>query len=164
MTNTKSKIAVGFYFSLPRLLSKVTGRGSDFSEGGFFETCLGSVVVLLIPYFFLVDLVMNHGGRWMAFGTGVALLFAIWIFWLVVLYLNWVMIQVLHGLGFFRGVTERYLQDILAGLIITFFASELSILNSWVRWIGILWFIILAMNLAAALALALTDTRRSDGC
>lgn len=160
MTNTKSKIAVGFYFSLPRLLSKVTGRDSDFSEGSFFETCLGSVVVLLIPYFFLVDLAMNHVGRWVAFGTGVALLFAIWIFWLVVLYLNWVIIQVLHGLGFFRGVTERHLQDILVGLIITFFASELSILNSWVRWIGILWLIILAMNLAATLSLALKDTRR----
>jgi hypothetical protein len=160
MTNTKSKIAVGFYFSLPRLLSKVTGRDSDFSEGSFFETCLGSLVVLLIPYFFLVDLVMNHVGRWMAFGTGVALLFAIWIFWLVVLYLNWVMIEVLHGLGFFRGVTERHLQDILVGLIITFFASELSILNSWVRWIGILWLIILAMNLAATLSLALTNTTR----
>ncbi len=160
MTNTKSKITVGFYFSLPRLLSKVTGRDSDFSEGSFFETCLGSVVVLLIPYFFLVDLAMNHVGRWVAFGTGVALLFAIWIFWLVVLYLNWVIIQVLHGLGFFRGVTERHLQDILVGLIITFFASELSILNSWVRWIGILWLIILAMNLAATLSLALKDTRR----
>jgi len=160
MPNSKSKIAVGYYFSLPRLLSRITGRGSDFSEGGPFETCLGSVVVLLIPYFFLVDLVMNHVGRWMAFGTGVALLFAIWIFWLVVLYLNWVMIQVLHGLGFFRAVTERHLQDILVGLIITFFASELSILNSWVRWIGILWLIILAMNLAATLSLALTNTTR----
>jgi hypothetical protein len=106
-------MAVGFYFSLPRLLSKVTGHNSDFLEGGFCETYLGSLVVLLIPYFFLVDLVMNHVGRWMTFATGVALLFAIWIFWLVVLYLNWVMIQVLRGLGFFRGVTERHLQDIL---------------------------------------------------
>src|SRR6266849_8444463 len=103
---------------------------------------------------------MNHVGRWMAFGTGVALLFAIWIFWLVVLYLICVMIPVLHRLGFFRGVTERHLQDILVGLIITFFASELSILNSWVRWIGILWLIILAMNLAATLSLALTNTTR----
>lgn len=162
MTKTKSKIAVGFYFSLPRLLSRITGHGSHVSEGGFFETCLGTLIVLLIPYFFLVDLAMNHASRWMGFVTGVALLFAIWIFWLVVLYLNWVMIQVLHGLGFFRGVTERHLQDILVGLIITFFASELSILNSWVRWIGISWFIVLAMNLAAALSLALMDTRR-DG-
>jgi len=115
---------------------------------------------LIDSIFFLVDLVMNHVGRWMAFGTGVALLFAIWIFWLVVLYLNCVMIQVLHGLGFFRAVTKRHLQDILVGLIITFFASELSILNSWVRWIGILWLIILAMNLAATLSLALTNTTR----
>ena len=160
MTNTKSKIAAGFYFSLPRLLSRITGRSSHFSEGGFFETCLGGLAVLLIPYLFLVDLVMNHLGRWMTFVTGIALLFAIWIFWLVVLYLNWVMIQVLHGLGFFRRVTERHLQDIFVGIIITFFASELSILNSWVRWIGIFWLIILAMNLLATLSLALPDVRR----
>jgi len=55
---------------------------------------------------------------------------------------------------------KRHMQDILVGIIITFFASELSILNSWVRWIGIFWFMILAMNLAAALSLALTGTRR----
>ncbi|SRR6266487_3648506 len=160
MTNTKSKIPVGFYFSLPRLLSRVTGRGFHFSEGGFFETCLGSLAVLLIPYLFLVDLVINHLAGWMAFVAGVALLFAIWIFWLVVLYLNSVMIEVLHDLGFFRKVTGRHLQDIFVGIIITFFASELSILNSWVRWIGIFWLIILAMNLLAALSLALPDIRR----
>ncbi|HAF03963.1 MAG TPA: hypothetical protein DCG89_09200, partial [Spartobacteria bacterium] len=106
MTNTKSKISVGSYFSLPRLLSKVIGRGSHFSEGGFFETYLGSLVVLLIPYLFLVDLVMNHVARWMALVAGVALLFAIWIFWLVSLYLNSVMVQVLHRLGFFRKVMK----------------------------------------------------------
>ena len=160
MTNTKSKIPVGFYFSLPRLLSGVTGRGFHFSEGGFFETCLGSLAVLLIPYLFLVDLVINHLAGWMAFVAGVALLFAIWIFWLVVLYLNSVMIEVLHDLGFFRKVTGRHLQDIFVGIIITFFASELSILNSWVRWIGIFWLIILAMNLLAALSLALPEIRR----
>jgi|SRR5438046_4357650 len=160
MTTTRSKIAVGFYFSLPRLLNKIAGRGSHFSEGGFFETYLGSLVVLLIPYFFLVDLVMNHSGGWLAFVTSIALLFAIWIFWLVVLYSNWVMIEVLHRLGLLRGMAERHMQDILVGLIITFFASELSILNSWVRWIGILWFMIVATNLAAAFWLALTEMRR----
>jgi len=160
MTTTRSKIAVGFYFSLLRLLNKISGRGSHFSEGSFFETCLGSLVVLLIPYFFLVDLVMNHAGGWLAFVTSTALLVAIWIFWLVVLYSNWVMIQVAHGLGLFKGVAERRMQDILVGLIITFFASELSILNSWVRWIGILWFMMVAMNLAAAFWLALTEMRR----
>jgi hypothetical protein len=160
MTNTKSKIAVGFYFSLPRLLSTIIGRGSHFPEGSFFETCLGSLVVLLIPYFLLVDLAINHVGRWMAFVTGVMLLFAIWIFWLVVLYLNSLLIQVLQRLGFFRKMTGRHLQDIFIGIIITSFASEISILNSWVRWIGILWFMILAMNLAAAFWLALTDMRR----
>ncbi len=96
----------------------------------------------------------------MALVAGVTLLFAIWIFWLVVLYLNSVMVQVLHRLGFFRKMMKRHMQDILVGIIITFFASELSILNSWVRWIGIFWFMILAMNLAAALSLALTGTRR----
>jgi hypothetical protein len=160
MTNTKSKIPAGFYFSLLRLLSKVTGHGSHFSEGGVFETCLGTFVVLLIPYLFLVDLAMNHLAGWMACVAVVMLPFAIWIFWLVVLYLNSVMIQVLHGLGFFRKVIERRLQDIFVGIIITFFASELSILNSWIRWIGIFWLMILAMNLAAALSLALTSKRR----
>ncbi len=160
MTNTKSKIPVGFYFSLPRLLSRATGRGFHFSEGGFSETYLGGLAVLLIPYLFLVDLVINHLAGWTAFVVGVALLFAIWIFWLVVLYLNSVMIEVLHDLGFFRKVTGRHLQDIFVGIIITFFASELSILNSWVRWIGIFWLIILAMNLLAALSLALPDIRR----
>jgi len=80
MTNTKSKIPAGFYFSLPRLLSRATGRGFRFSEGGFSETCLGGLAVLLIPYLFLVDLVINHLAGWTAFVAGVALLFAIWIF------------------------------------------------------------------------------------
>ena len=70
------------------------------------------------------------------------------------------MIEVLHDLGFFRKATGRHLQDIFVGIIITFFASELSILNSWIRWIGIFWLIILAMNLLAALSLALPDIRR----
>jgi hypothetical protein len=144
-----------FYFSLPRLVGKILGRGSNSSEGSSLEAYAGSLVIFVITYLFFVDLATGQLTGWKTVPLGIVLGFAVWIFWVGVLYLNSFLIQGLHLAGFFRRMQSLHLQDVLIGVLITLFSVELSIRNSWLRWGGILWLIFLLSNLAAALVLRL---------
>jgi hypothetical protein len=144
-----------FYFSLPRLVGKILGRSSNPSEGGSLEAYAGSLVIFVITYLFFVDLATAQLTGWKTVPLGVLIGFAVWIFWVAVLYLNSFLIQGLHLVGFFRRTPSLHLQDVLIGVLITLFSVELSIRNSWLRWGGILWLMFLLSNLAAALVLRL---------
>jgi len=144
-----------FYFSLPRLVGKILGCSSDSSEGGSLEAYVGSLVIFAITYLFFVDLATPQLTGWKTVPLSVLLGFAVWIFWVAVLYLNWFLIQTFHLFGFFKRTPSLHLQDVLIGALITLFSAELSIRNSWLRWGGILWLIFLLANFAAALILRL---------
>jgi hypothetical protein len=148
-----------FYFSLPRLISRLLGRDSDSSEDNSFEAHAGSVIIFTITYLFLVDLVRSQLIGWKILPALVIAGLAVFLFWVVALYLNSFLIRALHLVGFFRETPNRHLQDVLAGILITLFSIQLLISNSWMRWVGILWLTFAILNLVAAVVLRTDNSR-----
>ena len=148
-----------FYFSLPRLLSKGLAGRSHRSEGTSLEAHAGSLIIFAITYFFFVDFGGAHLTGWKMSAAYLIFAVAVWIFWLVVLYLNSVLIEAGHLFGLFRTTPNRRVQDFLVGLLLTLFAIELWIGDSWRRWVGVGWLAFLSLNVAAAVLLGLFGAR-----
>ena len=148
-----------FYFALPRVVNRLRGHSDKVSESNAAEAYLGSIGVFVVTFFFALQLFAGQLTGWQAIPISILLVFAVWIFWLLVFYTNSLVITTLRACGFFRETPNRHAQDILIGIVIAALAYELSIFDSWTRWIGILCLLILAANLLAALFLALSRER-----
>jgi hypothetical protein len=74
-----------------------------------------------------------------------------------------VIIQLLRLGGLFRTVAARHAQSILWGVVTTAMACELLKDSPWVREIGAIWLVAVAMNLASAVVLVLSNASRSPG-
>jgi hypothetical protein len=152
--------AVGdYYFALPRLLNRMRGGSDKISESNAVEAYFGSIVALVVSFLFARQLFAGRCTGWQVIGAGIFLLFAVSIFWLLVFYLNSLVIKILRTGGIFRKMANRHAQDILIEVVVATFAYELSISVSWTRWIGIFCLLLLGANLAAALLLALDRER-----
>ncbi len=143
----------GNYFALPRLRRKRLTR----SEDNGVEAHVMSVVVFLINYLFAVQLLAPPLCSWTFFFGLVVLFFAVWIFWLVVLYLNWLIAKICWRCGLFNDLPATRVQSVLFGIMTSIFAAELIASGRWFRWIGIVWIAAVALNLSAALLLALRN-------
>ncbi len=119
------------------------------------------VVVFLINYLFAVVLFAPPLRSWTFFPVLVGLLFAVWIFWLIVLYLNWLIAKICWRFGLFTDLPANRIQSVLFGIITSIFAAELMASGRWFRWIGIVWIAAVALNLSAALLLALHNDESS---
>jgi hypothetical protein len=84
----------------------------------------------------------------------VILVFFVWIFWLVVLYLNSLVIKLLRLAGIFQEIPIRRAQSILAGISTTAMAWSVLQRGSWMGEIAAIWLCAVALNLAAAILLA----------
>jgi hypothetical protein len=84
----------------------------------------------------------------------VGLLFLVWLFWLVVLYLNSLIIKLLRLAGLFRSIPTRRAQSILLATWATAMAFHLLDRGSWIGEVASIWLVAVAMNLAAAAILA----------
>jgi hypothetical protein len=89
------------------------------------------------------------------------LLFAIWIFWLIVLYVNSLIVKACWICGLCTDLPRNRIQSVLMGILTTAFAAQLIAAGSWMRWVGASWIIAVALNLTAALLLALFHDERS---
>jgi hypothetical protein len=145
----------GFYFSLPRLLN----RAANVSESNVLEMYLGGMGIFIVTFFIGLPLFTQGLHGWPALAVGILLFFAVWIFWLVVFYINSLVIRLLRTCGLFRRTDNRHAQDVLIGIVIAVLAYQLSILPSWTRWIGVSCLILLGANLLAALSLKLGGRR-----
>jgi hypothetical protein len=150
------------YFALPRLIYKLVGGVSERSENNSVEAYLGGIAIFAITYALLVDLLLRQLTGWQALLGCIALAIGVWIFWVIVLYLNSLAIQALRACGLFRKTANRHAQNILVGIVVTLFAGELSRHDSSIRWIGIVWLAFLIMNLAAASLLALISPESKE--
>jgi len=150
----------GFYFALPRLLHRMRGGTDRISERNAVEAYFGSIVAFVVSFLFSWQLFAGRCPGWQAIAVGILLFFAVSIFWLFVFYINSLIIKILRTGGIFRKMADRHAQDILIEIIVAIFAYGLSISVSWTRWIGIFCLLLLGLNLAAALLLALGRSRR----
>jgi len=153
-----------FYFSLFRVIALLRGGDARRAESNGFEAWLVGLMIYSIHYFFFATLfVPSQLEPWLTGLLLVALAFWIWLFWLLLLYLNSVIIKLLRLCGIFRTLPIRRAQSILWGLSTTAMACVLLKSNPALRESGAIWLVAVAMNLIAALILTFSDAARSPG-
>lgn len=153
-----------FYFSLFRLLAMLRGGDPRRAESNGFEAWLVGLIVYAIHYLFFATLfIPSHLSPWLAALLFVALAFWVWLFWLLFLYINSVIIKFLHLCGFFRAIPTRRVQSVLWGILTTAMACVLLKSSPAPRELGAIWLVAIAMNLTAAAVLAFSDATHRAG-
>ena len=143
------------YFALPRLIRKLRGGNTTRSEESWLEAYVPGVVVYVISYLFTANLLLPKLNWWQTVIALPLLLFALWISWLIVLYINSLIAKGCQGIGLCADLPRRRVQSVLMGILTTVFAAQLLTAGPCLRAIGALWIVVVALNLAAALMLAL---------
>lgn len=153
-----------FYSSLFRLLALFRGGDARRAESNGFEAWLLGLMIYSIHYLFFVTLLLpSNPHPWQTALVLVAIAFWVWLSWLLLLYINSVIIKALHVCGIFRTIPIRRAQSILWGTWTTAMAFALLKGNPMSRELGAIWLVAVAMNLAAAVVLAFSDAARSPG-
>ena len=153
-----------FYFSLFRVIAMLRGGDARRAESNGFEALLVGLMMYSIHYlFFATLLIPSNLEPWLTALLLVALAFWIWLFWLLLLYINSVIVKVLRACGLFRTIPIRRAQSILWGISTTAMALELLKCSPWMRELGAIWLVAVAMNLVSAVVLAFSDAARSPG-
>jgi hypothetical protein len=159
MTQTAKKGA-RFYFSLPRLVAKIGGGDARRAETNALEAWAGGLIFYLITYvFFAAQFIPRGLKHWETALMLIALAFFVWLFWLFLLYINSLVIKLLRLCGLFRTISIRRAQSILLGIATTAMACTLLTRGPLIRGVGLVWLVAVAVNLAAALVLALGNEK-----
>jgi hypothetical protein len=149
-----------FYFALPRLIATMRGAEGGRTENNGAEAWAGNIAIYLINYLFFAQFIPADLPLWERALSLAGLLFLVWIFWLVVLYFNSLIIKLLRLTGLFRTLATRRAQSVLLGTCATAMAFDLLDQGSWIREVASIWLVAVAMNLAAAAILAFRDGAR----
>ena len=152
--NTLDPSQPHFYFALPRLIATMRGADGRRAEKNGTEAWVGNIAIYLINYLFFAQFIPAHFQLWQRALLLAALVFLVWLFWLVVLYFNSLIIKLLRQVGLFRSVPTRRAQSILLGTWATAMALDLLERGSWIGEVAAIWLVAVAMNLAAAAVLA----------
>ena len=147
-----------FYFSLPRLIAKMSGSNARRAETNATEAWAAGLFFYLISYLFFAAQFIPPGlPRWQTALLLVALAFLVWLFGLLLLYINSLVIKMLRLCRLFRTIPTRRAQSILLGISTTAMACALLMRGSWMGGVGLFWLLAVAVNLASALVLALSN-------
>lgn len=153
-----------FYFSLLRLLARLRGGDARRSESNVVEARLVGLLIYLLHYlFFATKLVPPALAPWLTALLLIAVAFWVWLFWLLLIYINSVIIKLLRPLGLFHEIPTRRAQSILVGIVTTAMAGTLLHYTGWVRELGGIWLVAVAMNLVAAVFLAFNNGTHAAG-
>jgi len=144
----------GYYFSLPRLLTKWRGGDARRTEKSWREANTMGLAVFWISYLFFARLLPGGAAGWINLLVLPSLAFATFLFWLMALYLNSLIIKVIRGGGFMSGVSDSRAQVVLVAALTTVFAFCLLRTGSWIRVVGAIWIIGVVLNHIAAALLA----------
>ena len=144
-----------FYFSLLRLMAMVRGGDTRRAESNAAEAVFVGLLMYLIHYLFFATLLFPMDRPpWAIALFLVALAFWIWLFWLLLLYLNSLIIRLLHLVGLLHTLPVRRAQSVLWGIATTAMACAFLLRsNPLLRELGAFWLVMVTMNLAAALVL-----------
>ena len=153
-----SKKSLQFYFALPRLIAKVRGGDAQRAESNWLEAYVVSLAIYFVQYIlFAAKLVPLINQCWLIAVLLVVLLFVVWLFWVLVLSINSLVIKLLHRGGMFRAIPIRRAQSILFGILTTAMAIALLTSGSSMRMIGFGWLAAVMLNLAAAVVLSFSN-------
>jgi hypothetical protein len=146
-----------FYFSLLRLMAMLRGGDATRAESNGVEASLASVAIYLVSYLFFAELIPADLNPSLVVLSLVGLAFLVWLFWLLVIYLNSLVIKFLLLCGIFRTIPIRRVQSILLATWATAMAFDLVRRGSWMGEVAAIWLMAVGMNLAAAIVLAFRD-------
>jgi hypothetical protein len=150
-----------FYFALPRLLARFRGGSSERAETNGGEAWIGSIATYLVSYLFFAQFVPATLGLWSTILSLVLLAFLVWLFWLLALYLNSLVIKLLQVCGLLRSIPVRRAQSILIAGTASVMSLQLVQGGGWSAEIAAIWIVAVAMNLAAAAILVLRNGSHS---
>src|SRR5438067_2232624 len=150
-----------FYFALPRLLALFRGGISERAENNGGEAWIASTAVYLVSYLYFAQFIPATFGLWLKILSLVLLAFLVWLFWLLALYVNSLVIKLLQACGLFRKIPVRRAQRILVAGAASAMAFQLLQAGGWQGEIAAIWLVAVAMNLAAAVILALRNGDRA---
>ena len=146
-----------FYFALPRLLAKMRGGASIRAEQNNVEAWSANVAIYLVSYVYFAGFVPPFDGWWLRPLIFVALAFLVWLFWLVVLFVNSLILKLLGDVGLLRSLPVRRGQAVLIVITTTAMAVALLQRGPVAAEIGAIWLVATTMNLLAATILAFTN-------
>jgi hypothetical protein len=162
--NKSDRRSTQFNFSLFRVIAMLRGGDARRAESNAVEAWLVGLMVYLIHYlFFTTQFIPSQVAPWLAVLLLVAIAFWVWLSWLLLLYINSVIIKLLRRGGIFRTIPPRRAQSILWGIFTTAMACALLTSGGWVRELGAIWLVAVVMNLASAAVLAFSNAARSAG-
>src|SRR2546421_2121895 len=87
-----------FYFALPRFLAKLRGGDTRRAEKKGVEAWMANFAIYAISYLYFAGFIRDALTWWLRGLLFVALAFLVWLFWLLVLYVNWLILKLLHSL------------------------------------------------------------------
>lgn len=149
-----------FYFSLLRFIAMLRGGDTKRAESNAGEAWLVGLTMYLIHYlFFATQFVPSGVTPWLAALLLILLAFWVWLFWLLLLYINSVIIKLLRRCGLPGTIPTRRAQSVLWGICTTAMTCALLTSSAWPRELGIIWLVAVAMNLACAVVLAFRGAR-----
>ena len=143
-----------FYFALPRLLALLRHGDTRRAEINGPEAWAGNVAIFAVSYLFFARFVFDYFVFWLAIPALFALAFVVLLFWLLVLYLNSLILELARRCGLFRSLPQRRGQAVLLGTVTTAMALPLVQGGSVSGEVAAIWLVAVAMNLAAAIILA----------
>ena len=149
-----------FYFALPRLLARWRGGDATRAERNGTEAWIGGIATYAISYLFFLQFIPSALGPWLHAILLVVLAFVAWLLWLVLLYVNSLLIKLARLGGLFRSIPDRRAQSILVSATVTAMAWALLQRGGWVSEVAAIWMVAVTMNLIAAALLALTHESR----
>jgi hypothetical protein len=145
----------GNYFALLRLLRKLRGLSVARSEENWMEAYVAGSAVFSISYVFVASMLWPKLLWWQNVIALPLLVVGVWIAWLIILYLQSLVVKLCWAVGLCTDLSRVRVQSVLMGIMTTALAAQLVASGSWLRWIGGIWIVAVALNLAAALLLAL---------
>ena len=136
------------------------GGADEVSESNAAEAYLGSIGIFIITFVFGLQLFAEQFSGWSLIVSVAVLVFAVWIFWLAIFYINSIFIKGLRACSLFRVTPNRRAQDFFIGIVVAAMSYRLSILHGWPGWAGWLCSGALGANLLAAILLKLIPNTR----
>jgi hypothetical protein len=146
-----------FYFALPRLLALMRNGDTRRAEVNSVEAWAGNIAIFAVSYLFFARFVAGRLAWWLAPLALIALAFLVLLFWLLVLYLNSLILELLRRCGLFRSLPQRRGQGVLLAAVTTAMALQLAQTRSLSGEIASIWLVAVAMNLGAAIILTFRD-------
>jgi hypothetical protein len=150
-----------FYFALPRLLATFRGGSSERAEKNGGEAWIASIATYLVNYLFFAQFIPATLGLGPRILSLALLVFLVWLFGLLALHVNSLVIKLLQACGLFRAIPVRRAQSILIAGTASAMSLQLVRVGGWPSEIAAIWIVAVAMNLAAAAILALRNGNHS---